>query len=100
MDQNIDDLINQWPEQSQKSARTTIEKYGQPDEYTADMLAWHHNGPWKTHHRAPQGNSATTSPCRIRTCWKMSSITRRRWRSMMTRPSSMAVPGSNAPRAR
>ncbi len=47
MDQNIDDLINQWPEQSQKSARTTIEKYGQPDEYTADMLVWHHNGPWK-----------------------------------------------------
>ena len=39
-----------------ETARTTIEKYGQPDEYTADMLVWIQRAV-EAHHRTPQGNS-------------------------------------------
>lgn len=40
-------IIESWPETAQKSAKQTIEKYGQPQEATPTRLIWFNNGPWK-----------------------------------------------------
>jgi hypothetical protein len=39
--------INSWPEESKKAAKKTIEKYGEPHEFTESMLIWNNNGIWK-----------------------------------------------------
>src|SRR5687768_9108317 len=39
--------IASWPEISKKVANMMIEKYGQPNGVTPDMLVWKNNGPWK-----------------------------------------------------
>lgn len=40
-------MIDQWPDTAQKSARKMIDKYGPPHEATPTRLIWHDNGPWK-----------------------------------------------------
>lgn len=43
----VDRLIEGWKKQPKKVAQTMIEKYGPPQEATANRLIWHDNGPWK-----------------------------------------------------
>lgn len=40
-------IIQNWPDASKKAAHEMIQKYGQPDSATRDMLVWKNNGPWK-----------------------------------------------------
>ena len=47
MNQNIPEVIRNWPDKAQEVANKTIERYGQPDEATPSMLIWYNNGPWK-----------------------------------------------------
>lgn len=39
-------VIEDWPETSNKVAGKMIEKYGEPDGVTESMLIWQDNGPW------------------------------------------------------
>lgn len=39
-------VIEHWPEESQKAARNMLEKYGRPDGVTDSRLVWLDNGPW------------------------------------------------------
>ena len=39
-------VIENWPEESQKAARNMLEKYGRPDGVTDSRLVWIDNGPW------------------------------------------------------
>jgi hypothetical protein len=39
--------IESWPTDAKKAAETTIQKYGEPDEVSAERLIWSGNGPWK-----------------------------------------------------
>lgn len=39
-------IIQNWPNVSQKAANAMIEKYGQPDEMTDMLLIWRDNGPF------------------------------------------------------
>lgn len=39
-------IIQDWPNVSQKAANAMIEKYGQPDEMTDTLLIWRDNGPF------------------------------------------------------
>lgn len=43
---NADDVIRNWPQTPQKVAREMMQKYGQPDGVTQNMLIWNNNGPW------------------------------------------------------
>lgn len=40
-------VIADWPATPKEVAQKTIEKYGEPDGVTKDMLVWTDNGPWK-----------------------------------------------------
>lgn len=42
-----DEMLRDWPMASREAARMMTAKYGQPDEATPSMLAWHDKGPWK-----------------------------------------------------
>ncbi len=44
---SVDQIISGWKAVPQEVARTTIAKYGLPQEATAMRLVWHNNGPWK-----------------------------------------------------
>lgn len=39
--------IDNWPKPSKVVAKELIEKYGEPDESTFNMLIWYNNGSWK-----------------------------------------------------
>lgn len=39
-------LIEDWPEISQKAAKAMLEKYGEPDEHTKSMLIWEDQEPF------------------------------------------------------
>ncbi len=43
----VDEIVRQWPDVSSEVAQTVMDKYGPPQEATASLLIWHHNGPWK-----------------------------------------------------
>ncbi len=43
----LEAILAGWPDTPKKVARTTIEKYGPPNEATESRLVWHHNSPWK-----------------------------------------------------
>lgn len=43
----VEDIVRDWPEVSCEAARTTMKKYGPPDEASAGRLVWHNNGPWR-----------------------------------------------------
>lgn len=45
--ENVSEIIEDWPNKSRKAAEDMIEKYGQPEEYTSSLLIWRDNGPWK-----------------------------------------------------
>ncbi len=40
-------IIANWPSTSKMVAQEIIEKYGEPQGTTAEMLVWNNNGPWK-----------------------------------------------------
>ncbi|MBW3569354.1 hypothetical protein KY385_04455 [Candidatus Parcubacteria bacterium] len=44
---NVNQIINDWPEESKEAAELVINKYGQPDEASESYLTWHNPGPWK-----------------------------------------------------
>ncbi|HYE62163.1 MAG TPA: hypothetical protein VD997_09210 [Phycisphaerales bacterium] len=44
--EQVDQLINAWPQESKKAAQATLEKYGPPDGGTFQELIWHDAGPW------------------------------------------------------
>lgn len=39
-------IIEDWPEVARSAAESMLEKYGDPDEATEEMLIWNENGPW------------------------------------------------------
>jgi len=39
-------LIQRWPSASQKAAKAMLDRYGEPDVVTDEMLVWYDNGPW------------------------------------------------------
>ena len=44
---NVQEVINDWPEESKKVAETMVEKYGEPDGVTDMMFVWQNAGDWK-----------------------------------------------------
>lgn len=48
VDENeVKDIIEDWPKTSRMSAETIIDFYGPPNEATPSRLMWFYNGPWK-----------------------------------------------------
>ncbi|MDE2291140.1 MAG: hypothetical protein KGL53_03565 [Elusimicrobia bacterium] len=43
---NPETLIQNWPERSRLAARALLEKYGRPDIFDENRLAWEGNRPW------------------------------------------------------
>lgn len=43
----VEDIVEDWPRYSRKTARGLLEKYGPPDEATTSRLVWYDTGPWK-----------------------------------------------------
>jgi hypothetical protein len=41
------DFVSGWPAKPREVANTIIDKYGPPNEITAEMLVWNNKGPWK-----------------------------------------------------
>lgn len=41
MDQELEELIKDWPKEPRESAKRLIEYYGEPDEYSASKLVWY-----------------------------------------------------------
>jgi hypothetical protein len=46
-DSDAKKIIANWPNTSKMVAQEMIDKYGQPQGVTAEMLTWNNNGPWK-----------------------------------------------------
>lgn len=44
---SVDDVIQNWMDQPKKIAKELVDKYGEPDEISANMMIWYNNGPWK-----------------------------------------------------
>jgi hypothetical protein len=44
----VDSTIQSWKAGPQKAARMILDKYGLPQEASANRLIWQNNGPWKT----------------------------------------------------
>lgn len=44
---SVDDVIQNWMDQPKKLAKEMTDKYGEPDEISANMMIWYNNGPWK-----------------------------------------------------
>lgn len=45
--ESVSKLIEDWPKTAKFAAKTTLEKYGPPNEATPTRLIWFNNGPWK-----------------------------------------------------
>jgi hypothetical protein len=43
----VDRLIENWPDAQKNVARQMLDKYGPPNEATSSKLFWYRNGPWK-----------------------------------------------------
>jgi hypothetical protein len=43
----VNQIIENWPAMSKKSANQTIQQYGPPNEAIPSRLIWYNNGPWK-----------------------------------------------------
>jgi hypothetical protein len=41
------EITKEWPEAARNAARDIMQKYGPPQEATANLLIWRENGPWK-----------------------------------------------------
>lgn len=46
-EQEVMNIIEEWPDTPREVANKMIGKYGQPDEATPSMLIWNNNGDWK-----------------------------------------------------
>lgn len=48
-------VVKRWPKRTRDAAELMLEKYGEPDQFDRDTLAWFNNGDWKKTivHRAP-----------------------------------------------
>ncbi len=46
MTMNAEQAVQNWKAKPKEVAMAMVEKYGQPDEVTAERLIWHNNGPW------------------------------------------------------
>ena len=44
--ERVRDILEQWPEQSQKSAKAMLKKYGKPAAISKEMLVWTNTGPF------------------------------------------------------
>lgn len=44
---DVSQIIQDWPNVSQKAANAMLQKYGEPDAATNLLLIWRDNGPWK-----------------------------------------------------
>lgn len=44
---SIDEVTANWLEQPRELVQELVEKYGEPDEISANMMTWHNKGPWK-----------------------------------------------------
>jgi len=44
---SVDDVIQNWMGQPKKLAKEMTDKYGEPDEISANMMIWYNKGPWK-----------------------------------------------------
>lgn len=57
--QQASQIIQNWPDVSQKAANSMIQKYGQPEITSDQMLVWFDNGPWKqtTVYREPEDHN-------------------------------------------
>jgi hypothetical protein len=40
-------FVKNWPKSAQDAVQEMIDKYGQPDEFSASQAIWHGNHPWK-----------------------------------------------------
>ncbi|GEL76991.1 hypothetical protein [Tenuibacillus multivorans] len=47
MNEPVNQIINNWENKPQETARKLIDKYGYPQEATMSKLIWYNNGPWK-----------------------------------------------------
>lgn len=45
--EQVDKILQDWPNPPKDVAEKTIEKYGLPNEATYSKLIWYNNGPWK-----------------------------------------------------
>ena len=45
--QTPETIIKDWPERARSIARTMIEKYGDPDRISDDVMVWYNNSPWQ-----------------------------------------------------
>ncbi len=43
----LESVSQTWGENARSALETMIEKYGQPDEFSASQAIWHNNAPWK-----------------------------------------------------
>lgn len=43
----IDDVLDDWEDESTDVAENVVEKYGEPDGVTEQRLIWYDSGPWK-----------------------------------------------------
>lgn len=46
-DQQVRQLVSNWPQTARQAAESMLDQYGPPDEVTQHRLIWHNNGPWK-----------------------------------------------------
>jgi hypothetical protein len=47
MTEELDTILQSWPEESRGAAKLVIGEYGEPDERTPSELTWHKRGQWK-----------------------------------------------------
>src|SRR5438132_14388699 len=45
--QKDDPNLDGWSQEHKDAVQKMTEKYGKPNESTANMVVWHNNGPWK-----------------------------------------------------
>ncbi|RUL87960.1 hypothetical protein [Tautonia sociabilis] len=45
--EDVQSVLEQWPEKQRKTAQELIRKYGNPEGVTDQMLVWRKNGPWE-----------------------------------------------------
>lgn len=46
-EQQVAEILDDWPAEPTQVAQDVIEKYGTPNQATSDRLFWFENGPWK-----------------------------------------------------
>lgn len=44
---SVDEITANWLEQPKMLAKELVDKYGEPDEISTNMMTWYNKGPWK-----------------------------------------------------